>query len=68
MTAKDQADAINRIKNGEGEVLGETDAPFESSKWSVTVYQPEPVPESEPTPVDGSSAEPVDHSGEVVHA
>ncbi|MBI4861751.1 MAG: hypothetical protein HY815_16055 [Candidatus Riflebacteria bacterium] len=46
VTAKDQADAINRVKNGEGEVLGETDAPFESSKWSVTVCQPEPAPEN----------------------
>jgi hypothetical protein len=47
VTAKDQADAINRVKNGEGEVLAETDVQFESSKWSVTVSQPEPAAEVE---------------------
>ncbi|MBI4864213.1 MAG: hypothetical protein HY815_28745 [Candidatus Riflebacteria bacterium] len=47
VTAKDQADAVSRIKNGEGIVVDESDAPFESSKWSVTACQPEATPAEE---------------------
>jgi hypothetical protein len=44
VAAKNQSDAVLRVKKGEGTVLGETDTPVESSKWSVALYQPEQEP------------------------